>query len=164
MEPLLATVITVSDEVAAGLDSDRSGPVAEELLVQAGCAVTRRVVPDDERQLEAAITAAIAAGSRVVMTCGGTGIGPTDHTTEVVSRLLSFQMPGIGEEIRRRGIAHAKPALVSREVAGAVVPPSGPPVFVLAAPGSRGGVRDAIDVVGPVLGYIIEQLDGAGHT
>lgn len=164
MTPLLATVITVSDEVAAGLDSDRSGPVAERLLVEAGCAVITRVVPDDQRQLEAAITAAITAGSRVVMTCGGTGIGPRDHTTEVVSRLLSFQMPGIGEEIRRRGIAHAKPALVSREVAGAIVPTSGPPVFVLAAPGSRGGVRDAIDVVGPVLGYIIEQLDGAGHA
>ncbi|MFZ1385124.1 MAG: MogA/MoaB family molybdenum cofactor biosynthesis protein, partial [Propionicimonas sp.] len=60
--------------------------------------------------------------------------------------------------------AHAKPALVSREVAGAIVPASGAPVFVVAAPGSRDGVRDALEVVGPVLGYVIEQLDGAGHV
>ena len=163
-EPLLATVITVSDEVAAGLDADRGGPVAEALLTDAGCSVTRTVVPDDEARLEAAITAAIDAGARFVMTCGGTGIGPRDRTPEVVRRLLSFEMPGIAEEIRRRGIAHAKPALVSREVAGAIVPASGAPVFVVAAPGSRGGVRDALEVVGPVLGYVIEQLDGAGHV
>jgi molybdopterin biosynthesis enzyme MoaB len=82
----------------------------------------------------------------------------------VISGLLTFQIPGIAEEIRRRGIAHAAPALVSREIAGAIVPANGPPVFVLCAPGSRGGVRDALEVVGPVLSYVLEQLDGAGHT
>jgi molybdopterin biosynthesis enzyme MoaB len=53
---------------------------------------------------------------------------------------------------------------VSREIAGAIVPANGPPVFVLCAPGSRGGVRDALEVVGPILSYVLEQLDGAGHT
>ena len=161
---LLATVITVSDEVAAATDSERGAPVAEELLTRLGVGVERAVVPDDEDALEAAIRAAITAGSRFVMTCGGTGIGPKDRSPETVRRLLSFEIPGIAEEIRRLGIAHAKPALVSREVAGVITPDHGAPVFVLAAPGSRGGVRDAIEVVGPILTYIIEQLDGAGHV
>ena len=162
-DQLLATVITVSDEVFSGADADRGGPVAAELLSELGVAVERKVVPDDGDRIEAAIRAAMTAGARFVMACGGTGIGPKDRTPEVVARLLTFQMPGIAEEIRRLGIAHAKPALVSREVAGAIVPEVGAPVFVLAAPGSRGGVRDALSVVGPILDYVIEQLDGAGH-
>ena len=119
---LLATVITVSDEVAAATDSERGAPVAEELLTRLGVGVERAVVPDDEDALEAAIRAAITAGSRFVMTCGGTGIGPKDRSPETVRRLLSFEIPGIAEEIRRIGIAHAKPALVSREVAGVIIP------------------------------------------
>ena len=98
------------------------------------------------------------------MTCGGTGIGPRDRTSDVVARHLAFEIPGIAEEIRRRGLEHAAPALVSREIAGIISPESGPRVFVLCAPGSRGGVRDAIVVVGPMLGYIVEQMDGNGHA
>jgi len=122
------------------------------------------VVSDDEAQLEGALQAAIASGARIVMTCGGTGIGPRDRTSDVVARHLAFEIPGIAEEIRRRGLEHSAPALVSREIAGVIAPESGPRVFVLCAPGSRGGVRDAIGVVGPMLGYIVEQLDGKGHA
>lgn len=161
---LQATVITVSDEVASGTDSDRGGTVAMELLTELGADVVRQVVNDDESQLEGALQAAIASGARMVMTCGGTGIGPRDRTRDVIGRHLAFEIPGIAEEIRRRGLEHAGRALVSREIAGVIVPQSGPRVFVLCAPGSRGGVRDAIGVIGPLLGYIVEQLDGQGHT
>lgn len=161
MTPLIrATVITVSDEVARHADDDRAGALAERLLTELTVVVERTVVPDDPTQLLAAVTSAIAEGSRFVMTCGGTGIRPLDRTSDTVAGLLTFQIPGIGEEIRRRGIAHSAPALVSREIAGAIVRSGTPPVFVLCAPGSRGGVQDAIDVVGPVLPYILEQLDG----
>ncbi len=162
--PLRATVITVSNEVANHSEDDRGGTLAESLLTDLGVEVARVVVPDDPIPLVSAVTTAIAGGSRFVMTCGGTGIGPNDHTIDVIAELLTFQIPGIAEEIRRRGIAHAAPALVSREIAGAVVPANGPPVLVLCAPGSRGGVRDALEVVGPVLAYVIDQLDGAGHA
>lgn len=106
----------------------------------------------------------MTAGSRVVLLCGGTGIGPHDHTATVVRSLLSVDIPGVAEEIRRRGVAHTPQALVSREVAGAIIRPDGRSAFVLAAPGSRGGVRDALAVVGDLLGYIVDQLDGAGHA
>lgn len=157
-----AAVIVVSDEVSSGADVDRAGGVAVDLLAGHGVAAARSVVPDDVAAIQAAVRAAIASGVRIVLTCGGTGIGPTDVTATAVGSMLAFEMPGIGEEIRRRGADHAPIALVSREVAG-IVTDAGPPAFVLAAPGSRGGVRDAIAVVGPLLRHIVSQLDGAGH-
>jgi len=164
MSGLRVHVITVSDEVASGRDDDRGGAVAQELLTELGAEVVRQVVGDDESHIERAVMEAAAAGARVVVTCGGTGIGPRDHTSDVVGRLLAFQIPGIAEEIRRRGIAHAPAALVSREIAGVLERGSGARVLVVCAPGSRGGVRDAIAVIGPMLSHILDQLDGAGHV
>lgn len=162
-QPIRATVVTVSDEIHAGLDVNRAGALALELLAGHGVRAELVVVPDDREQIRSAVFEAVGAGARVVMTCGGTGIGPSDVTVDAVTPMLAYQVPGICEEIRRRGAAHVASALVSREVAGVLLAPpaSG---FVLTAPGSRGGVRDAIGVVGPLLGYVIAQLDGARHT
>ncbi len=161
---LAAAVLVVSTEVASGADADRGGPVAVALLRDLGIVAEKTAVPDDPDLIRAAILDAIGAGARVVLACGGTGIGPHDHTAAVVGGLLSFEMPGIAEEIRRQGYGHTPIALVSREVAGVVCREDGPPVLLLAVPGSRGGIRDALGVVGPLLGYIIDQLDGAGHS
>ncbi len=158
-----AVVITVSNEVAAGAE-DRGGLLALDLLADAGLPAERVVVPDQPARIRTAIRVAITDGCRFVLTCGGTGIGPTDHTAEVVRGLVAFELPGIAEEIRRRGAAHTPLALVSRQVAGAILGPGHPPVFVLAAPGSRGGVRDALAVVSELVPYVLDQLDGAGHA
>ena len=161
MTGLRAVVLTVSDEVASGADADRAGPVAAALLADLGCEVISAVVPDEPDAIVAAVRKAIATGARVVLASGGTGIGPRDRTPQAVRGILAFEIPGIAEEIRRRGLAHAAQALISREVAG-VVTGDHPPA--LAGPGSRGGVRDALAVVGDQLGYIADQLDGAGHA
>ena len=160
---LRAAVIVVSDEVFSGADDDRGGPVAADLLQRHRLTTERRVVPDDPAQVRDAIAAAIDGGARVVLACGGTGIGPRDHTSAVVRELIGFEIPGIAEEIRRRGSGHTRLALLSREVAGAVLRPDAPSVLLLAIPGSRGGIRDAIGVVGDLIDEIIDQLDGAGH-
>ena len=157
-----ATVVTVSDEVHSGKDANRAGPLALDLLATHGVHAELVVVPDDQEQIRSAVTAAIQGGARMVLTCGGTGIGPSDVTVDAVTPMLAYQVPGISEEIRRRGSLHVASALVSREVAGVVLEAPAP-VFVMTAPGSRGGVRDAIEVVGPLLAYIVAQLDGAGH-
>lgn len=161
MSPVRATVITVSDEVFSGEDADRGGPLAVELLAGHDVAADLVVVPDRVEAVRAAVLGAIAAGSRVVVTSGGTGIGPRDVTVDAVTPLLAYQVPGLGEEIRRRGATHAPTALVSREVAGVV--DGEVRALVLTAPGSRGGVRDAVAVAGPLLAHIVAQLDGAGH-
>lgn len=160
---LRGAVIVVSDEVFSGADGDRGGPVAVEALRRHRLAADRCVVPDDPARIADAIEAAMDGGARVVLACGGTGIGPRDHTSDVVRGLISFEIPGIAEEIRRQGAGHTRLALLSREVAGAVLRPDAPPVLLLAVPGSRGGIRDAIGVVGDLIDEIIDQLDGAGH-
>jgi len=159
-----ASVLVVSDEVAAGADPDRGGPVAVQLLAEFGVPASRTVVSDDAAGLRATINSAMDDGVRMVIACGGTGIGPRDRTSDVVRSLIDFELPGIAEEIRRRGSAHTRLALVSREVAGVVLRDGSPSVLLLAVPGSRGGIRDAIGVIGELIGYIIEQLDGAGHV
>lgn len=161
-QTIRATVVTVSDEIHAGLDENRAGPLALDLLTQHGVRAELVVVSDDRDQIRSAVSAAIDGGARVVLTCGGTGIGPGDVTVDAIAPMLAYRIPGICEEIRRRGASHVASALVSREVAGVVLEAAAP-VFLLTAPGSRGGVRDAIEVVGPLLGYIVAQLDGAGH-
>ena len=158
--PITAAVITVSDEVASGADANRSGPVAVEGLAGYGVQAEPVTVGDSVSAIRAAVSDAVAAGHRVVLTCGGTGVGPTDVTVPAVRPLLAHELPGIGEEIRRRGAAHTARALLSREVAGVLLPESGPPVFVVCAPGSRGGVRDALEVVGPLLRTVLDTLDG----
>ena len=158
---MLATVITVSDEVAEGRDENRAGPLAVVLLAAQGVQAELAVVPDRADAIVAAVRTAVARGCRLVLTSGGTGIGPTDVTVDAIAPLLSYQVPGICEEIRSRGATRVPSALVSREVAGVIA--GAPAVFVLTAPGSRGGVKDALEVLGPLLTHIVAQLDGAGH-
>lgn len=156
---LKAAVIVVSDEIVAGERENRSGPVAIEALAAHDVAAEGQVVGDDVTAISEAVQGAITAGHRIVITCGGTGVGPSDVTADAVAPLLNYELPGIVEEIRRRGLATTSIALVSREIAGVIRDGVHPPTFVLAAPGSRGGVRDAVAVVGPVLHYLIRRLD-----
>jgi molybdenum cofactor synthesis domain-containing protein len=170
-----AVVITVSDEVADGRDTDRGGPVAAAILEEYGLPTTNRIVPDAPAAITAAVTDAIESAARVVVASGGTGIGPNDFTSETIAGLVDYQIPGIAEEIRRRGSEQTLVALVSREVVGVILPKHQQtpheahqnriprPVLVMAIPGSRGGVRDALGVVTSLLDHILSQLDGAGH-
>ncbi|MFV1202204.1 MogA/MoaB family molybdenum cofactor biosynthesis protein, partial [Klebsiella pneumoniae] len=121
--PHTARVITVSDRSAAGLREDRGGPLAVSLLRDAGfdCA-DAVVVPDGADNVEAALRAAIAMGAGLVVTTGGTGIAPTDRTPEGTARVLDRELPGIAEELRRRGLADTPLSVISRGLAGIVDP------------------------------------------
>ncbi|MFV0451235.1 MAG: molybdenum cofactor biosynthesis protein B [Propioniciclava sp.] len=163
MPTLTAAVIVVSSEVAAGLREDRTGPVAVDVLAAHEVRAALQVTGDDPTAIAEAVRGAVVAGHRVVVTVGGTGIGPTDVTPAAVAGLLTYEIPGIAEEIRRRGVSTTAISLVSRGVAGVMVQPGRRSTFVVTVPGSRGGVRDAVGVVGPLLRYIIKQLDGDRH-
>lgn len=97
--PFPGSVLTVSDEVAAGADSDRGAPVALAGLAEHGVRAVSQVVPDDPERIRAAVLAELGRGARVVLVCGGIGIGPRDHTSSVVRDLLAVEIPGIAEEI-----------------------------------------------------------------
>ena len=105
----------------------------------------------------------LKAGARVVLTTGGTGIGPRDVTPEVTAELFDRRLPGIADEVRRRGAENVPSAVLSRAEAGIISLKKGQQAFVVNAPGSNGGVKDTVSVVGPLIAHVLEQLDGADH-
>lgn len=164
MSSYKAAVITCSDRAAADVYEDRSGPVLRGALSELGFEVAEAmIVPDDAEIIGNEIARAVEAGARIVITTGGTGVSPRDVTVEATLPLLDYQLPGLMEEVRRRGAEKTAKSLLSRGVAGVASLPGCERALVLNAPGSRGGARDTIAVVGPLLAHIVEQLDGADH-
>lgn len=153
-----AVVVTVSDRCASGVVQDRSGPAAAALLEAAGYAVVVRVVPDGVETVQEAIRSAVADGARLVVTTGGTGIGPRDHTPEATGTVLERVLPGIPEAIRAAGATQLPTAVLSRGLAGTIGR-----TLVVNAPGSPGGVSDALAVVIPLVPHVLSQLDGGDH-
>jgi molybdenum cofactor biosynthesis protein B len=151
-----AHVITVSDGVSAGTRTDASGPVLRDLLKGARFDVSGpEVVPDDQARISAAILAAVGDGHDLVITTGGTGLGPRDVTPQATSKLIDYEVPGLGELMRRAGAASTPMAVLSRGVVG-VRGRS----MIINVPGSPKGARESLEAVLPVLGHAIQLLHG----
>lgn len=154
-----AEVVVASNRAAAGVYEDTTGPLIIDFLRELGFAVDAPVVVPDGEPVGAAITAAAEGGARVVLTTGGTGLTPTDRTPEVTRALLDAEIPGIAEAIRAYGVAQGVPtAVLSRGLAGVVGS-----CVVVNLPGSRGGVKDGLAVLRPVLVHAAEQVVGSDH-
>ncbi len=149
-----AAVLTVSDGVAEGTREDESGGTLAALLGEEGYEVERRVVPDDRDAIAEAI-AELAEDASVVLTTGGTGVGPRDVTPEATAEVLERVAPGIAEALRADSLAKTPHALLSRGLAG-VRGQS----LVVNLPGSPGGCRDGFVVLRPALKHAVELLAG----
>lgn len=156
---LPTTVITCSDTASRDADADRSGPLLVELLTAAGIGeVDRVIVADDRKTIADALRHAIDRGARLVVTTGGTGLGPRDVTPEAIEELHARAVPGIGEAIRAASRSRVPATDLSRAGAWAVSQ-----TLVLALPGSTGGVRDGWEVAAPLVIHAADMLMGAGH-
>jgi molybdenum cofactor synthesis domain-containing protein len=154
-----ALVVTSSNRAAAGVYPDRSGPVVFDGLVALGFAVDGPQVVADGDPVEAALRSAVESGYDVVVTTGGTGLTPTDLTPEMTRRVVEREIPGIAEAIRAYGTASGVPtAALSRGLAGVAGR-----TLVINLPGSTGGVRDGLAVLGPLLAHAVEQVAGGDH-
>ena len=155
-----AGIVTASNRAAAGVYEDRSGQALAEGLRQLGFTVEGpHVRPDDVDQLEALLRASVDGGLDVVLTTGGTGLSPTDVTPEATRRVLEREAPGIAEAIRRYGADNGVPsAVLSRGLAGIAGR-----TLIVNLPGSTGGVRDGLAVLGPLLPHLVSQLRGGDH-
>jgi molybdenum cofactor synthesis domain-containing protein len=151
-------VIVASNRAWAGVYADSSGPIIVAGLRQLGFRVDDpRVVPDGDPVGEA-IRQAVTDGMDVVVTSGGTGITPTDRTPDVTRALLDYEIPGIAEAIRAYSRDRIPTSMLSRGLAGVAER-----TLIVNLPGSTGGARDGLAVLGPVLVHAVEQLHGGDH-
>ncbi len=156
--PIRARVIVASNRAAAGVYVDTSGPLLVDGLRQLGCQVDGPLVVPDGEPVAVALRDAITSGMDVVLTSGGTGISPTDATPEMTRRLLDYEVPGIAEAIRSHSRAKVPTAALSRGVAGVTGR-----TLIVNLPGSVGGAKDGLAVLGPILAHAVQQLRGGDH-
>lgn len=155
-----ATVVTASQRASAGVYADRSGQALLVGLRELGFSVDEPVLlPDDRALLAAALRQAAADGVDVVLTTGGTGCSPTDITPEATRDVIEREAPGLAEAVRSYGAAQVPTAVLSRGIAGLLGR-----TLIVNLPGSTGGVKDGLAVLGPLLPHLVSQLRGGDHA
>ena len=148
-----AAVLTVSDGVSQGTREDTSGEAAASMLEEHGFRVVeRRVIPDGADPVAEAI-ADLAAGTDLVVTTGGTGLGPRDLTPEGTAMVIEREAPGIAEAMRAVTFGKNPHGMLSRGLAGTVGN-----TLVINLPGSPRGVEESLDVILPGLDHGIALL------
>lgn len=151
-------VITVSDRASDGTYEDLTGPAVEEALVEAidGCIVRRTIVPDEPDALLEALR--VGETSDVVLTAGGTGLGPRDVTPETVRAWGAREVPGIAEYLRARSIEQTLRAVLSRAVAV-----QNGRTLAVNLPGSVAGARFCTEILAPLLPHAVAMMAGDSH-
>jgi molybdenum cofactor synthesis domain-containing protein len=149
-----ALVLTASDRSAAGTREDASGSALAERLTGLGVAVERRVVPDDQAAIAAALRDG-AASHPLVVTTGGTGLTPRDVTPQATLEVIDYEVPGLAEAMRADGRVKTPFAALSRSVVGV----RGRSLIVN-TPGSPKGALESLEAVIPVLDHALETLAG----
>ena len=154
-----ALVITVSTRAAAGVYADKSGPLVAAALRDLGFRVADPVVVPDGDEVGGALRQAVAGGYAIVITTGGTGLHPHDQTPEQTRSVVEREVPQLAAQIARYGVDRGVPtAVLSRGIAGVAQG-----TLIINLPGSSGGARDGMAVLGPLLRHAVSQLHGGDH-
>ena len=153
-------IITISDTVASGERQDASGPAVAARCQELKFTVeSAHTVPDDPAQIRSLLSKlADAQNIDVILTTGGTGIGPRDSTPEATQSIAERLVPGMAEEMRRKGLAHTPRAILSRGVAA--IRGS---TLILNLPGSPKGAVESLDAVAALLPHSVKIIHGARH-
>lgn len=155
------SIITISDRASAGIYEDRSGPLAAQILSgffadqQLKYKLTSHILPDEPEQIENLLLKSCNESADIIITTGGTGIGPKDHTPEVIKRIIDKEIPGIMDYIRAKYGAEKPKALLSRSIAGVK-----DKTLVYGLPGSLNGVQEYLEEILKSLMHTLYMLHG----
>ncbi|MBM3162868.1 MAG: bifunctional molybdenum cofactor biosynthesis protein MoaC/MoaB [Chlorobi bacterium] len=153
------SILVLSDSIASGKGQDRSGMLLREGLEAAGCPVEElRVVADRKEEIEAAVDEWVAGGVELIVTSGGTGLGPRDVTVEALQPKFTRRLQGIEQALFSWGQGKTRTAMLSRLAAGTI----GNSLLVC-LPGSPGAACDALEVLVPAVFHAFAMLKGEGH-
>jgi len=154
-------ILTVSDAGSKGERADTSGDTISEIVAREGFREVRRdIVPDEAEMISEVLSSWCDSGEmELVLTTGGTGLGPRDVTPEATRAVVELEVPGIAEALRVQTLAKTPLAMLSRSVAGVR---SG--CLIINLPGSPTGVRECLDVAVPAIPHALEMVKGRrGH-
>jgi len=154
------SVLTISDSVAAGKAEDASGPAVISRCRDLGWKIVSSAVrPDDRAAIEAFLKeAADSNDADVILTTGGTGLGPRDITPEATAAVVERVIPGFSEQMRAAGAEKTPRAILSRGAAGIRGK-----AIIINLPGSPKGAVESLDVIADLLPHAVSIIHGARH-
>ena len=151
-------VITVSDRASKGIYEDESGSLLKQLLTEKGGNCSEVIlIPDKISKIQKAITKSVKKHD-LVITTGGTGINPKDKTPQATKEILEYEIPGISEILRIKSSEKVPNSILSRAVYGVINK-----TLIINIPGSKGAVKDAVEILSPVIKHAIDQLNSGDH-
>jgi molybdenum cofactor synthesis domain-containing protein len=154
-----AAILVASDRISKGLETDRSGVAAAGLLAGLLDVAEVRVVPDEADRIAACLLEWCTAGVDLVLTIGGTGLGPRDVTPEATRRVIEREAPGIAAALLVKGLAETPRAMLSRAVAGLRGR-----TLIVNLPGSVSAVRQSVALLLEVLPHALETTAGVPES
>ena len=152
-------VITVSDRASKGIYEDESGSLLKQLLSEKGGICSEVIlIPDKVSKIQKAILKSVKKYD-LVITTGGTGINPKDKTPQATKEILEYEIPGISEILRVKSFEKVPTSILSRSLSGVINK-----TLIINIPGSKGAVKDAVEILSPVIKHAIDQLNSGDHS